>query len=390
MRKIIKVADFFFYIAFGIFLNMSMILDMAWFGSVDFTAFQMICFFLIVFFLILDNQYNRRFENPWLYFGMLTIFTIVAIRAANIRSLVLIVLFIISARNIEINKILKESYFIIAFYLILTVLLFYLGVFHDVEHSFFRQGTNIYRSSLGFSYTTYAPHYLLTLFTINVYLSRNKKHAVLSYFFFVLCGIWFYVETNTRTAFYETVLLFIFALIVRVFHINLAKHKVIRFLSNGIFIICAAVTFAVVLMYPSNFSWIRNLDQLLSYRITYSYYGLIQYGISLLGNPVNYVLSSNQYFYIDSSYVQLLIQYGPIVFTIIILLYTLLMRKNVIEQNSLGVLAVGIIAVRGITDPQMINLAYTPFMLSLGSSLTFIAAHRKQKRNAKKLLLKRS
>lgn len=380
MKKAILVrkSDLFFYIAFGIFLSMSMILDMAWFGTINFKPFQIICFFMIVASLTLDNLFNKRFDNITLYLGMLIIFTIVAFRAENIRTIVLLVLFIISARNISIDKILKESYYLIAFYLIITIGLFYLGVFDKVEHSFFRAGTNIFRSSLGFSYTTYAPHYLLTLFSIYVYLTRNNKNVLIPYLMHFAVAIWFYNETDTRTAFYVTTLLFFAAIFIRMFHLDLAKYKLMRFLLKSTFAICSIITFSIVLSYPKNILWINNINRIMNYRITYSYEGLMRYGISLLGNPVDFNLTSGKYFYVDSSYVQLILQYGFLVFIIIMILYTMIMWKNVDEHNSIGILVIAIIAIRGITDPQIINLAYSPFLLSMGSSFRFFSERKKR------------
>ncbi len=379
MKKslLIRKEDLFFYIALIVYLSMAMILDTAWFGIINFRPFEMICFFISVGSLILDNLFSRRFDNMPLYFGLLVVFLVVAVQAENIRYLVLMILFIISGRNMDLDKILKVSYFVIMFFVAFTVVFFYLGVFNGIEHSFYRQGSDIFRSSLGFSYTAYAPHYLLTLFMIYVYITRNKKHVLLQYCIFFLVGIWFYIETNTRTAFYVLILLFALALINRIFKIDVAKYKISRFMLKSTFFICSIVTFIVVLNYPNNISWISDLNRLLNYRIAYAYDGIMRYGISVFGNPVEFILSGSQYFYIDSSYVQLFLLYGPIVFLIILILYTLLMCRNVDEHNTFGIIVVGIIAIRGITDPQIINLAYSPFILSLGSSMAFYARKRK-------------
>ena len=379
MKKavLIRKSDLFFYIAFGIYISMSMILDTAWFGIINFRPFELICFFISAAALMLDNLFNKRFDNLPLYLGIFVVFLIAAFRAENIRYIVLMMLFIISARNMDLDKILKVSYYVIMFFMVITILFFYLGLFDGIEHSFYRHGTNIYRSSLGFSYTAYAPHYHLTLFMIYVYITRNKKKVLLQYCLFILIGIWLYIETNTRTAFYVMILLGILALINRIITIDITKYKIIRFLLKSTFVICAALTFAVVLSYPKNIGWVNDLNRLLNYRIAYAYDGIMRYGVLLFGNSVEFILSGNQYFYIDSSYVQLLLRYGPILFMIIISLYTLLMCRNVDEHNTFGIIVVGAIAIRGITDQQMISLAYSPFILSLGSSLAFYARKRK-------------
>ena len=53
------------------------------------------------------------------------------------------------------------------------------------------------------------------------------------------------------------------------------------------------------------------------------------------------------------------------------------MWENVDKHNSIGILVIAIIAIRGITDPQIINLAYSPFLLSLGSSFRFFQSRKK-------------
>ena len=176
-------------------------------------------------------------------------------------------------------------------------------------------------------------------------------------------------------------MLLIFAFLVRFLKINFLKFKINRIIVSLIFVLCLLFSIWITVNFTNSVEWMRKINVALNYRMAYAHDAFIKYGINLLGSRVQWVLvttSSQRYFYVDSSYIQIIIQYGIIVTIIIISLFTLLMLVNVQEGNQVALVVLGMIALHSITDPQLFNLAYNPFILSLGSSITYLYEHRKE------------
>jgi hypothetical protein len=123
----------------------------------------------------------------------------------------------------------------------------------------------------------------------------------------------------------------------------------------------------------NRFTWIQSLNNILSNRLFYNAQAFIKYPISLYGNIMNWnmVGSVEQgYFYVDSSYIQILLQYGIVVFVVILFLLTVLMHSYQKSNDIMGVICLFIIAIHSTTDPQLFLLMYNPFVLSIGKNAT--------------------
>ena len=382
MNKIrIKKRELLFCLAFGFFLWYTLLNDTLVSKMIDLSGLLMAGFIvtsLILCFIIIENKYHGARLK---YLSFLAFFVFIGIRVENIRGLVIIALFIVAALNIDLDLILKESFFFILLFLIFAVVLYGLGFFASVDTGWTRSDNGIFRHSLGFAYTTYSANYFFSLTCIWVYLKRNSKKYLFSYVILFLLNYLIYKYTNTRVAFLETSLLLIFAFLVRFLKINFLKFKINRIIVSLIFVLCLLFSIWITVNFTNSVEWMRKINVALNYRMAYAHDAFIKYGINLLGSSVQWVLvttSSQRYFYVDSSYIQIIIQYGIIVTIIIISLFTLLMLVNVQEGNQVALVVLGMIALHSITDPQLFNLAYNPFILSLGSSITYLYEHRKE------------
>lgn len=78
------------------------------------------------------------------------------------------------------------------------------------------------------------------------------------------------------------------------------------------------------------------------------------------GNGINLITSINQYSYIDSVYLRLLIIFG-IVPTVIFLCFTTLAMKY--ERDIVLLLILTLIFITGIIEQHFIDIAYNPFFM---------------------------
>ena len=151
--------------------------------------------------------------------------------------------------------------------------------------------------------------------------------------------------------------------------IKFEKYAMASFLLKFVFVFSAAISFFAVFSYQTS-TFFKEIDVYLNYRISLAYRALIIYPITFLGSKVEWTLdasANNPYFYVDCSYIQIALQNGIIALLIVILCYTILLKKSIVNENIVTVWCLVILALHSITDPQLLNLAYNPFILLIPS-----------------------
>ena len=114
-----------------------------------------------------------------------------------------------------------------------------------------------------------------------------------------------------------------------------------------------------------------NLNHTLSGRLELGHRGFELYGIKPFGSLVEFVTmlnvtKENKFFYIDSAYAHLLIVYGVIIFSLVIISYTRIGGRIVLKNEKYFGLVLIFLFVHSITDPQLMSPEFNPFLLCLG------------------------
>ena len=97
--------------------------------------------------------------------------------------------------------------------------------------------------------------------------------------------------------------------------------------------------------------------------------GIDEYGLKLFGNKIEWIgydadwESGMKYNYVDSSYLQIALEYGIIVLAVILLLYALLIFTSIKNKKYYLCWLALIILVFCVTEPRLVKLAYNPFLL---------------------------
>lgn len=261
------------------------------------------------------------------------------------------------------------------------------------------------RQSLGFKFTTFLSHYLLEAFLILAWL-RKDHISVVELVLFLGLDILVYALTLSRNSF--LLLLAAIALSTTykaiLYHHRLGKHHpkhtsnqdfqrkpsplqaILLFLATHSYIICATLSFAVLLCvsYQSNLGIL--LDGVLTRRLTYTQRGFDTYGFGLLGQEINwatrnYVPSLGRtvigywatktefivadYNYVDCSYINVLMTQGLIAFVLIIVLLERLSLWARRREDYVLLGALCLVAIHSVLDPQLIYLDYNVFLLFL-------------------------
>ena len=112
--------------------------------------------------------------------------------------------------------------------------------------------------------------------------------------------------------------------------------------------------------------------------------GMVDYGITLFGQPVKWVGNglqvllngySAEYNYVDSAYLQILYQYGCLLLILILIVFSALVYISIKREKFYLTWILLIISVYCITEPRLVNLTYNPFILLCATEWTEYYKH---------------
>lgn len=236
-------------------------------------------------------------------------------------------------------------------------------------------GTVLLRQALGFNWVTLPAQVFFYLVLAYIMIKKGK----LSFFALaIISGIslFLYVETNTRNPFIlEILIVLIFLLLKSPLH-----HFLMRIFHSKLFgwtgiLIFPVLTFLSVFFATigTNGGFMKIFDHLMSGRFALAHQGVERYGISLFGKQIIFNTYRpdrplrGSYFYLDNSYIQYLLNFGLIMLFIIILLISLALYVQYQGKKWYVLLIFILIALHSFSDPQLIYLQYSPFILIIDS-----------------------
>ncbi len=128
--------------------------------------------------------------------------------------------------------------------------------------------------------------------------------------------------------------------------------------------------------YQSENRIFAKLNSVLSGRLSLGKRGFLEYPISLFGQEVSMNgfgggLKAKNYFYLDSSYIYVLLLGGVLVFVSCILIHTVLATRACNEKKYLFIYLLLVISLHCAVEQHIMDVAYNPFMLSLLASFPF-------------------
>lgn len=196
-----------------------------------------------------------------------------------------------------------------------------------------------YRYNLGFSSFAVSSIRYINIFFTGVYsIDKSRKKGVPLWLLaaFVLWGRYFYDQTQTRLAY--TIILtgaFMYVLVRKVDpNLFVGKEKIVKLvLSGGFFAAPLSICLVSLLVKPQS-SFYSIANKLLSGRIRLNYRALTEYPITPFGVLMQMITdNAENYFYVDSGYIRSLIEFGFLLFAIMIFLYARL-SKNATKQSE--------------------------------------------------------
>ena len=150
-----------------------------------------------------------------------------------------------------------------------------------------------------------------------------------------------------------------------------AAGKAIQLLSGHAILLLSLVMLVLTRGY-SDSAFMQKLDYLFSNRLSLGRLALDQYNVPLFGQEVimqgaGYSETSplGYYFYIDCSYIKMLVCYGLVVSILIWIAYTLLGHRAIRANEVYLIWVIGVIGLHCTMEHHLMEIAYNPFLLAV-------------------------
>lgn len=369
----LSICEYIYIFSFDIFLIVKL-LSHTTFGIPAVVSYVFIssAIVLLVAKLILQNKLSLK----TVVFAILAFIVFyISMRHNDEYQLLYSALFIATAKNVRFDKIASSYVVIASTILIFTVVSFALGFIP--ENSTIRNG--IVRHSFGYTYPTDLVALIFYIFVVDLYLTvKNRKSIVLRNFLYVLIACLTFKFCDSRIGSFSILLLVPFSFILSR-EVHDGKHLEIsrfsEFLLQYSFIIFAAISVFLVhaLIQNDKNPILVAIDKFSSYRLLNSLMAVKTYGYSLFGQNIYalYQATGNKdWFFIDSSYYIILIEYGTVVFCIVCVAFVWRMRKFIANKMYVIPSIMFLICFNSMLGQQFALLEYNIFLLTLLSEVS--------------------
>ena len=366
----VNVSRLIFYISFIFIVFAKFIQQTVYIEKIDFLNIttRIIIVFACIF-LIFKYIIDKHSTESIIYS---TLILIVAGLISYITSgwyvIMVLAILLINMKNINIRKLIIIWIIEISILMLFIAISYKLGVIGETVISWDRD-TGIDRYTLGYNYTTFSSNYFFHLTIFYLYIKGNLiKYLELGVL--ALLNIYLYNLTNTKAAVIYSVLAIILVILIKKFNFS----KGVSYINKFSMFVGAFVAGLLTYLYKYDSAIISEINVILSGRLYYGYKGIEEYGITLFGQKITWITevildSELQYNYIDSSYLNILFNYGIIVLLFVMIGYYVLGKRNISNDIYYSILIL-IITLHSMFDPQLIEIMYNPSILLLGYVIT--------------------
>ncbi len=277
---------------------------------------------------------------------------------------------IVALKNVDYKELFEIMYRILVFSIVLTFLLYLLGL---SDAGVQRRGAN----ALGYAHANSVGYVLMALVLITI--SKKDKISPLNKILLALLNLFGYIIANSRTGFFLACIALICS--SNKMYAFIKRKRLIQNILIVLPVILMMATLFTAVLYESN-SFVQNLDMLFNGRIKMNNYILMNKGITLLGQSVEYhgliskkiynsvTQSWSNFMTIDNAYMSLIIEFGLLATIVVGIAYFKLIRK-LIKYNAIRIVFVIIILfIYGLTESSIISIYVVfPFVLLLNDRM---------------------
>lgn len=273
-----------------------------------------------------------------------------------------LVVIIFSAIGIDFNIFFRRMLYFSFTILILIIFMSKVGMIESTREII----NNRTRDFLGFSWPTFGAQYYLYTVSLCIVVFKDKV-KLLNIAFLEIVNVYVYMNTQTKSPFLLITLFLIIWFVVGKANINISNMPVFKVL----FMLLLPILSVGIYLMSKNYPSLINVDQMVTGRLRLGYNALLQYPLSLFGKET--VLSAKintigvNYQYVDSSLLQYMIKFGVVSFIVFIIIFMLLQLRVLKYKNNYLMLALTLIFINGMFDPQLIQANYNFYFVMIAT-----------------------
>ncbi|WP_304817925.1 hypothetical protein [Faecalibaculum rodentium] len=253
-----------------------------------------------------------------------------------------------------------------------------LGLFPNVI-----MDTERIRYSLGFTWVTSAP--VLFVFASMLFLHLERKRLNGWTFIFLLqLATALFILTDTKMAFFTTMLVFVITLIwwQKPHWLNWLENRWVKLVILWLPVVLTIVAILLAGLYQDS-GFMAKLNDILSGRLANAAEAWQKYGLTLFGQNIVWTgqgityKPSMHYLYVDCSYLNVLLNYG-LVFLLLVFIWCRQVILDLYRRHDMLYLAFFVVILLfSFLEVRLINPLYDPFIIAAGSYMG-LAARRKE------------
>ena len=328
-----------------------------------FSAARAVCYLCVCLKGAIDLFGGMYSKKEILVCGAVGAFLLVLAYTTGDKNPLIYWVFIAAGHNVDFQKLIKWA--AIAHFAALAVIIAacYGGILDNITIE--RHGQDKLREGLGFDYASEAANFFFYAALLWIYY-RKIDISIPETAVLLACAAALFWKTDTKSAFALTVLALTGTLVLKYSAYLRDYHAVYRVLALLAAPALAALIILVTYRYDPSVGWMQGLNRIVTNRLYYGKMGIDTFGVRLLGQRLEMVGGEYTagYNYVDSSFVQILLNYGPVF--LVVLLGGLVALGNAISQkrDTWFLLVFCLFLLHSTFDPQLIWIAFNDFLLA--------------------------
>ena len=369
-----------YFLAFIIYFLPAFMIDTTFTESLSWSKLRLISYLalpLIIFKIYLLDHWDWKKLS---LISVLLLLGIIAWRKAQYPEIMMVMFFVLGAKGVYFKNIIRWYFYLTLFLMLTIAIISLVGIIPNLIYYSKLRPT---RYSLGMAYTTFVASHIIYLALAYCYI-KFPRLEWFDYIGIIIVAIITMKLTDTRLDFYEMILLVPVMFITQRGYKGKPLSKIISSFWWMAMPFLSVFTLVAAYFYDSSNHIYHRLNSLSSGRLSLSYTAFNRYPITPFGRRIiehsfggakgsrfanhNLYELSNKYFYIDSSYVRMLLVWGLIVFVLAVIVMSFIALRSTYEHTYILSAIVLLIAVNCMFEPHIIQLIYNPFILALISS----------------------
>jgi hypothetical protein len=315
-------------------------------------------------------------QHKIIFLGISFIFFILSLevtRAVESITFITTIIILLCSYYIDFEKFLSTIFKINVIFIIFTITASLLKV---IPNLVFEQGTRI-RYAIGFTY----PSHLMSLLFFNIlsYIYIHRKNInIKDYIIIEIITIITYIITDAKAG-----MLFITCILIALYIAKKYKNRIKESSFIIYFITITPIIFSIVIIlacyyYNKNNNVMYAINKIYNGRLGFGWYALRNYGINTFGRKIQWhgwvgqtAENMKKYNFVDISYVKILLDYGIIACSLIVVGFSSLIYNSYKKKDYYLSFCIIFICLYSLIEPRLFEIHFNPFILLLMNSKYF-------------------